>query len=86
MKNAELYFKDSTGECHHLGTVADFVSIDELESDELIDYVNEETERYINLLEKDIEMSFTANTFNPWILDRQQVIEDIYQKHKWSFL
>lgn len=86
MKNGEIYFKDSSGECHHLGTIADFVSIDEFEPDELIDYVDKETERYISLLKKDIELSFTVNYFNQHIFDRQQVMEEIYQKHKWGFL
>lgn len=85
MKNGEIYFKDSNGKTHYLGNLADFI-FDELESNELIDYVNEETERYISLLKKDFELSLTVNCFNPHILDRQQVVEEIYQKHKWSFL
>lgn len=82
----ELYFVDSNGEQKYLGKFSDFVSIDEFESDELIDCVNKETENYINLLKKDFELSFTVNCFNSHILDRQQVIEEIYQKHKWGFL
>lgn len=84
MKNGEIYFKDSSGKAHYLGKLADFI-FDEFESSEFIDYVNEETERYISLLKKDVELSFTVNYFNPHILDRQRVIEEIYQKHKWSF-
>ena len=85
MKNGEIYFKDSNGKTHYLGKLADFM-FDEIESSEFIGYVIEETERYISLSKKDIELSFTINRFNTHILDRQQVVEEVYQKHKWSFL